>query len=79
MCYQKSASCFRRNQLYPETNLSCNRENSEGEHRKKAIDKLGGIEKIHEVDEFAVCLTGTPVRSILNTKKSRQPVGLSFV
>ena len=82
MCYQKSTSCFRRNQLYPESNSSYNREDREDperEHRKKAIDKLDGIEKIHKVDEFAVCLTGTPVRSILNTKKSRQPVGISFV
>ena len=40
---------------------------------------MNDIEKIEKVDEFAVCLTGTPVRNIMNKTRTRQPAGISFV
>ena len=79
-CYQKSTSCFRRNQLHPESNSSCrDREDPEGQNHKNKIGKMNDIEKIEKVDEFAVCLTGTPVRNIMNKTRTRQPAGISFV
>ena len=79
-CYQKSTSCFRRNQLHPESNSNCgDREDPEGQHRKDKNGKMSDIEKIEKVDEFAVCLTGTPVRNIMNKTRTRQPAGISFV
>ena len=79
-CYQKSTSCFRRNQLHPESNSSCgDREDPEGQNHKTKIGKTNDIEKIEKVDEFAVCLTGTPVRNIMNKTRTRQPAGISFV
>ena len=77
-CYQKSTSCFRRNQLHPESNSNCgDREDPEGQKGKNG--KMSDIEKIEKVDEFAVCLTGTPVRNIMNKTRTRQPAGISFV
>ena len=74
-CYQKSTSCFRRNQLHPESNSNCgNREDLEDK-----IGKMNDIEKMEKIDEFAVCLTGTPVRKIMNKTRTRQPAGISFV
>ena len=77
MCYQKSTSCFRRNKLHPQTTDS--NYNFDEDHRKETIGKMDGTEKVNKVDDFAVCLTGTPVRNILNKTKIRQPVGISFV
>ena len=79
-CYQKSTSCFRKNQLHPESNSNFgNREEPEGPGQKDKIGKMNEIEKMEKVDEFAVCLTGTPVRNIMNKTRTRQPAGISFV
>ena len=40
---------------------------------------MNDIEKMEKIDEFAVCLTGTPVRNIMNKTRTRQPAGISFV
>ena len=78
-CYQKSTSCFRRNQLHPESNFNFGDRGNLEEHPKDKIGKMNDIEKIEKVDEFAVCLTGTPVRNIMNKTRTRQPAGISFV